>query len=103
MINVGVNHARWRKAWTMVLFLLAAAAVGRTQQVADDTTVIEDVTLISPERPAPLRHTTVVIRQGKVAAIGTGLIAGPQARRIDGRGRFLIPGLIDSHVHVGAS
>jgi len=28
-------------------------------------------------------------------------VAGPHAQRVDGRDRFLIPGLIDSHVHVG--
>ena len=44
-----------------------------------------------------------LIRDGKIAAVGTGSIAVPHARRIDGRGCFLIPGLIDSHVHVGAS
>src|SRR5260221_5340003 len=31
------------------------------------------------------------------------MVAGPHARRVDGTGRYLIPGLIDSHVHVGHS
>lgn len=70
-------------------------------KVADDGIVIEDVTLISPERPAPLPHAAVVIRNGKIAEIGTNLVVGPHAQRIDGRDRFLIPGLIDTHVHVG--
>ena len=65
------------------------------------TTVIEDVTLISPERKAPLEHATVVIRDGKIAEIGTKLAVGPNVKRVDGRGKFLIPGLIDSHVHAG--
>ncbi len=67
----------------------------------DDETVIEDVTLISLERKAPLEHATVVIRDGRIAEIGTKLAVGPHAKRIDGRGKFLIPGLIDSHVHAG--
>lgn len=65
----------------------------------DDATVIENVTLISPERQAPLPHASVVIRNGRIAEIGTGLTPKPGAKRIDGQGRFLIPGLIDSHVH----
>jgi imidazolonepropionase-like amidohydrolase len=65
------------------------------------TTVIEDVTLISPERKGPLEHATVVIRDGRIVEIGTKLAAGPHATRIGGRGKFLIPGLIDSHVHAG--
>jgi hypothetical protein len=71
--------------------------------VVDDGLVIQDVTVVSPERQVPLPHATVVIRSGRIAQIGTGLVAGPHARRIDGSGRFLIPGLIDSHVHVGHS
>jgi imidazolonepropionase-like amidohydrolase len=69
----------------------------------DDGTVIENVTLISPERAAPLLHADVVIRDGRIAEIATNLAAGPHARRIDGSDRFLIPGLIDSHVHAGHS
>ena len=72
-----------------------------TGKVVDDGIVIEDVTVISPERQSPLEHATVVIRDGRIAEIGTGMVAGPHARRIDGHGRFLIPGLIDTHVHVG--
>jgi hypothetical protein len=65
--------------------------------------VIENVTLISPERAAPLLHADVVLRDGRITEIGTRLVPGPHARRIDGTGRFLVPGLIDSHVHVGHS
>jgi imidazolonepropionase-like amidohydrolase len=78
-------------------------AAAATERLADNGTVIENVTLISPERVTPLLHADVVIRDGRIAAIGTHLVAGPHARRIDGTGRFVIPGLIDSHVHVGHS
>jgi imidazolonepropionase-like amidohydrolase len=74
---------------------------GTTPQVVDDSLVIEDVTLISPERPSPVPHISVVIRNGRIAQIAPGLVAGPHATRMDGHNRFLIPGLIDSHVHVG--
>jgi imidazolonepropionase-like amidohydrolase len=73
------------------------------RRVVGDGTVIENVTLISPERGAPLLHADVVIRNGRIAQIGTNLRVGPSARRIDGTSRFLVPGLIDSHVHVGHS
>jgi hypothetical protein len=61
--------------------------------------LIKDVTLISPERAAPLPHADVLIEDGSIARVGADLTA-PNAAHIDGRGRFLIPGLIDSHVHV---
>jgi imidazolonepropionase-like amidohydrolase len=71
--------------------------------------VIRDVTVISPERSSPLPHVDVEIRDGRIARIGTGLAAalaegaatGSSTMRIDGHGRYLVPGLIDSHVHVG--
>ena len=75
----------------------------RAKRVVNDGTVIDNVTLISPERDTPLPHAVVVIRNGRIAEIGTNLVAGPSARRIEGKGQFLIPGLIDSHVHVGRS
>ncbi|PYL59729.1 MAG: hypothetical protein DMF24_12385, partial [Verrucomicrobia bacterium] len=70
-------------------------------KVVDDGTVIQNVTIISPERSAPLAHAVVVVRNGRIAEVGTDLVAGAHAKQFDGRGGFLIPGLIDSHVHVG--
>jgi imidazolonepropionase-like amidohydrolase len=65
--------------------------------------IIQNVTLISPERAKPLLHADVLIGAGKIVRVGTQLVAPPDTRRIDGTGRFLVPGLIDSHVHVGHS
>ncbi|HET8946248.1 MAG TPA: amidohydrolase family protein [Candidatus Polarisedimenticolia bacterium] len=59
------------------------------------------MTVISPERPSPLPHVDVEIRDGRITRIGAGLAASPGARVIEGRGGYLVPGLIDSHVHVG--
>lgn len=73
------------------------------QRVIDQGVVIENVTVISPERAAPLLHADVVLRDGRIAEIGANLVAGPHVRHINGAGQFLIPGLIDSHVHVGHS
>jgi imidazolonepropionase-like amidohydrolase len=82
---------------------LPAQARSRTGRVVDSGTVIENVTLISPERAEPLAHAGVAIRDGRIAEVGAHLSAGPHATRIDGAGRYLVPGLIDSHVHVGHS
>ena len=80
---------------------VASPAQKSDHKVVDDGMVIEDVTLISPERSSPLPHASVVIRDGRIAEIAIHLVAGPHAKRIDGHHRFLIPGLIDSHVHAG--
>ena len=98
-----------RKRALVWLFLLLIALVLNSfagantakRKIVDDGTVIKNVTVISPERSAPLAHAVVVVRDGRIAEVGTNLVAGPHAKQIDGRGGFLVPGLIDSHVHVG--
>jgi len=61
--------------------------------------LIRDVTLYdgtgAPARPG----TDVLVKDGRIAAVGAGLRARG-ARVVDGRGKFLIPGLIDSHIHL---
>jgi imidazolonepropionase-like amidohydrolase len=49
-----------------------------------------------------LRGTTVVVRDGRIAEIGaTRNVKVPSgARRVDGRGKYLIPGLADMHTHL---
>jgi imidazolonepropionase-like amidohydrolase len=64
--------------------------------------VIENVTIVSPEhaQPAPGQH--VVIRNERIVEVARNPIAKRAAQtRIDGRGKYLTPGLMDSHVHVG--
>jgi len=70
-------------------------------KVINEGTLLRNVTIVSPERAAPLAQANVIIRDGKIAEVGTDLVAGPHAKLIDGHGAFLTPGLIDSHVHVG--
>jgi imidazolonepropionase-like amidohydrolase len=69
---------------------------------------IEHVTVVSPELARPLHDAEVYIHDGRIASITTGGAPGPTAgaastvATIDGRGLYLAPGLIDSHVHLGA-
>lgn len=62
--------------------------------------LIRDVTVISPEREAPLMHADVLVRAGRIAEISAAPLAVTEAQILDGQGRYLIPGLIDSHVHL---
>ncbi|MEO6211838.1 MAG: amidohydrolase family protein [Gemmatimonadaceae bacterium] len=60
-----------------------------------------DVTVIPMDRVRVLREQTVVVEHGRIASLGPASAARipAGARRIDGTGRFLIPGLVDAHVH----
>lgn len=41
----------------------------------------------------------ILVEGTTIKAIGTGLAAGPEARVIEGRGKLVMPGLINSHTH----
>ncbi len=58
--------------------------------------------VVSAERTEPLRDASILIENGRIRWIGNGtppVRAG--VRELDVGGRFLIPGLIDGHAHVG--
>jgi imidazolonepropionase-like amidohydrolase len=57
---------------------------------------VRDVRVFDGERV--LEHTSVVVRAGRIAAVGGALPSDVLV--LDGRGRTLLPGLIDAHAHV---
>lgn len=77
---------------------ICGALPGCATQAVPRGVVISDVTIISPERKVPLEHAYVRIMDGKITHVSRRALRGEQ--EIDGAGRFLIPGLIDSHVHL---
>lgn len=69
---------------------------------AAETLLIADVRIVDPISESISEPTSVLIGGGKIIAIGrVSEPLPPGSRRIDGASAFLVPGLIDSHVHVG--
>jgi hypothetical protein len=66
-----------------------------------DVLVIEGGTVIDGTGSAPRTDTRIVVRNGRIQAIGpASQVSRPAlAQVIDATGKFIIPGLIDSHVH----
>ncbi|MBI2838067.1 MAG: amidohydrolase family protein [Acidobacteria bacterium] len=64
--------------------------------------VITNVTLIDGTGAPPRSGMTVVFQNGRVAAIGAmrDIEIPASSQRVDGAGKFLIPGLWDMHVHL---
>jgi imidazolonepropionase-like amidohydrolase len=64
-------------------------------------TVVHAGTLLDrPGRP-PQRNASIVIRNGRIESVQDGFVAVPEgARLVDLKDRFVLPGLIDSHVHL---
>ena len=66
-----------------------------------DTLIVERATLLSAERSQPLKNAYVQIDDGRISRVSDSPIKtkGP-VTRIDAKGQYLMPGLMDSHVHV---
>jgi imidazolonepropionase-like amidohydrolase/pimeloyl-ACP methyl ester carboxylesterase len=69
---------------------------------AERTLAIENVIVIDGTGAAPRAGTTVIIKNGRIKKLGPAgeLDVPSDAQRIDGTGKYLIPGLWDSHVHL---
>ena len=77
---------------------------GNARAQAAASTWITDVTIVSPERLDRVERGNVLIEGGRIARVdrsGTGRTPAGAAV-ISGRGQYLIPGLIDSHVHLAS-
>ncbi len=48
-----------------------------------------------------IRDGTILIRNGIIADVGAGITVPAGFRRIDGRGKHVMPGMIDTHSHMG--
>ena len=59
-------------------------------------------TIINGTGSEPLRNGTILIQDGKIGEVGKAdqIKLDPDVERIDAIGKFTMPGIIDSHVHV---
>jgi imidazolonepropionase-like amidohydrolase len=81
--------------------LAALALAAATPAIAQDAvTVIHAGTLMAEPGKPPLRNATVVIHGRTIEAVQNGFVDVPGARVVDLRTATVMPGLIDSHVHL---
>ncbi len=85
------------------LTLLTGACNAQSPDEAYADLVVKNIVIVSAERDAPSKPTNVFVRDGLIVEIrraGT-VSSDTDAKIIDGEGRFLTPGYIDAHVHLG--
>jgi imidazolonepropionase-like amidohydrolase len=82
------------------LSLLAAPAAAQPA-VEQPATYIHAGALLDRPGQAPRGASTLVVRNGRIEAVQDGFAAAPAgARVIDLKDQFVLPGLIDMHVHI---
>ncbi len=89
-----------KKSMIMGMLLIAAAAMaqsspGETGVYALTNATVETVT------NGTLRNATVIIRDGKIAAVGTNVTIPGDAERVDCTGKTIYPGMIDGGTRLG--
>lgn len=94
------------RSFRIVLACLLVSTLGRAQSdkvhsIANNI-VITHVTVINPQRASDLHDQTVVIEGDKILQMGASsrVKIPDSAQVVEGRNKFLIPGLWDMHVHV---
>lgn len=85
--------------------LVAIAPLARSEIAVSQDVRIENVTIVSPESTREIDSVTVMIHHGRIQSISSAASAAPESeptavQRLDGTHLYLIPGLIDSHVHL---
>jgi len=85
------------KFFAVVLAFALAPLAARAQDSA--VTLIKNATIIPVTQPR-IEHGSILIRDGKIAAVGADVEAPAGATVIDGTGLYVMPGIIDCHTHI---
>ena len=81
--------------------IAAGLASSATKLGAQQTVAVTQVTVIDGNSPTPRHGQTVIVRGNRITSVGpaSSVRVPPGARVVDGRGKFLVPGFWDMHVH----
>ena len=62
--------------------------------------LIRNVTLIDGTGADPVPNTSVLVVDGRFSEIGSGITPPAGVAVVDGSGKYLMPGIVDSHIHL---
>lgn len=77
-------------------------AFGNQEKLTAQTLLFKNATIWTNEKEGILENTDVLIKDGKIAAVGKNL-SDPTATVIDAKGKHLTTGIIDEHSHIAIS
>ena len=87
--------------WTLAVGLIAASLALEAQQAAPDL-ILSNGKIITVDETFSIAQA-VAVRGDRIVAVGSNQeinrLAGPNTRRIDLRGKSVLPGFIDNHAH----
>jgi imidazolonepropionase-like amidohydrolase len=84
---------------SVFLILVMVGLTPAQQSSSGDVVLIQNATVMTVTK-GTIQDGSVLIRDGKIAAVGKNLKAPANARMIDAKGKYVTPGLIDCHSHI---
>jgi len=94
------NFATTLTGMLLGLILAVPGFAADKKAMPEETTLITNANIFDGQNEALMQGMSVLIKGNKIAKIAKSIPAPAGATVIDGRGRTLMPGLIDAHWHV---
>jgi imidazolonepropionase-like amidohydrolase len=94
-----------KRLFRLILTLVGLGTICWAQSSSTNRLYIDDVTVIDATGAPPQPHRRVIVHDGRIVGIVLREELGKASEKlagtwVDGRGKFLIPGLWDMHVHM---
>ena len=94
-----------KRLFRLILTLVGLGAICWAQSSSTNRLYLDDVTVIDATGAPPQPHRRVIVRDDRIVGIVPREELGKASEKlagtwVDGRGKFLIPGLWDMHVHM---
>ena len=90
------------KKLSLIVFALLFGSVAIQAQTPKGDILIKNGTVLTITN-GTLENTDVLVRDGKITRIGTGLSTPRGVTEVDATGKFVMPGIIDAHSHIAGS
>src|SRR5579863_6875853 len=88
-----------RVLWIAIVFIFAGMGAWPASAQNPSTVFIQNATIFTVTQ-GNIEHGGILIRDGKIAAVGKDLKAPDGVAVIDATGQYVIPGIIDCHSHI---
>lgn len=85
----------------MIKVCLLCVLIPAFAAIAKNTVLIENTTIVSPHLEQPLSSMNVLLENGRITQITQNTLTLYDTK-IDGSGKYLTPGIMDSHAHVSS-
>lgn len=88
---------KFKILWSLLLLLAGIGAATAQPRPL----LIRNATLLTARDPALIQNGSILIENGKISAVGASLQAPSGADVLDASGMYVMPGIIDTHSHLG--